>query len=191
METIIVPQGIKATTYPLGMACQDRFYTRTNDEIKYPLGMCNQDFCSNQNIEQIISFGKSMSGKKINGILDEFGQAAIPVIVGTGTKFVQINAIIDTGAYFTCIHNKIANELGAWKKGESTTRTPEGNKMMPIYLLNYHLGLDDNFNEQCFISDCRGMDYEGVAMLLGTQFLTQFCDFYYFGKEKRFELIFK
>jgi hypothetical protein len=154
-----------------------------------PIGMCRCDTNNFTEEEPIIAVGKDLSGTKITGTLNGHGLAEIHSIIGTGKKFKKVKAVIDTGAYYTCVHTSIIEELNAWKKALSKVSTIHGNIELPVYMMNYHLG-DDNFTEQCFVSDIRGIFFDNVEMIIGTQFLMQYANFIYYGKQKRFELIF-
>jgi hypothetical protein len=153
-----------------------------------PLGMCGTDVQEDDNGEPMVLVGKPLSGKTIIGTLNKHGLAELPVAVGTSSLVAHVRAVVDTGAYYTCLSNTVAEALGAKVKGTSRASTPHGDIEMPTYMLSYRLG---DLAEACFVSDVRGINFKDVDMLLGTQLLMEFCDFRYFGKEKRFELVFR
>jgi hypothetical protein len=168
-QTIIIPEGRKGTwesPAPLGMCCQDRI-----ESSKMPY------FC----------VGKNISGVKIDGELNIWQSPIIDVMVGNGTYFSNLKATIDTGAFYNHINRKFVEKMNAIQDGELVQSTPYGNFKMPSYPLVF--GFSD-FSDTQFVGKMQAMDYEGVDMLIGTLFLSQFCDFRYFGKENRFELIF-
>jgi len=161
--------------------------SKFKSKIVYPLGMCYQDVDEDDVQEKIICIGDENKQRVITGKFDQFGQAKIPVFIGCGgKKAVEVMAVIDTGAYFTCVHEYIAERLGATKMKITKSSTPYGIQEMPTYMMNYII---DGDLDQNFVSEVRGINFDDVPMLLGAQFLTQYCDFKYFGKENRFELI--
>lgn len=150
--------------------------------------VCCTDVNAEDGEEPMVLVGKPLSGKIIKGTLNKHGLAELPVVIGTSRLVANVRAAVDTGAYYTCLNNAVAVRLGAKVKGTSMANTPHGDIEMPTYMLSYRLG---ELTEPCFVSDVRGIDFKDVDMLLGTQFLMEFCDFRYFGKEKRFELVFR
>jgi len=160
---------------------------KIKNSIVYPLGMCCQDIDDDFVNEQILCIGDDCTKKRIiTGTFDKFGQAKVKACIGVGHTMAEVSAVIDTGAYYTCINNSIAEQLGAKKISASKSSTPYGVHEMPVYMMNYVI--DECFSQN-FVSEVRGIDFKDVQMLIGTQFLTQYCEFKYYGRENRFELV--
>jgi hypothetical protein len=152
----------------------------------YPLGMCFQDRTNTPS--PVIRTGNSISGFKIKGCLDIWKTPVVDVIVGNGTYYANLKAKIDTGAYHNHINSKIAEQLKSVPRATETHNTPYGPFDLSIYALV--MGFQD-FPDTQFVCDMRSVDFNDVDVLIGTQFLIQFCDFHYYGGEQRFELVFR
>ena len=164
------------------MVLQEKI-TGRND---YPLGMAGFGLRGEKSNELIQPL-KNTKGIVFSGDLDIWGRPAIEMLLSTGKLFTYVKAIIDTGAYHTHVNNDIAKQLGSVSKNEALHRNPVyGDISLPTYMMTYSFkGREDLY----FVSDVRGMDFD-EDMLIGAQFLMQFCDLYIYSKEKRFELKF-
>ena len=150
----------------------------------YPIGMAGIGYSNRQ--EPILSLGNS-KGMVISGELNRWGCPTCEILIGAGKVFAYVTAVIDTGAYHTHINNDIAKRLGAVCKSEELHKNPVyGDVSLPIYMMSYAF---KDREDVSFVSDIRGMDFE-EDMLIGNQFILEFCDLHIYGKEKRFELKF-
>jgi hypothetical protein len=173
MNTIVVPKGIKG------------------EDIVYLMGMCYTDINSTSEPDKnspIMKAGNSIGGKKITGYLDIWGTPVLNVTVGNGKYCAHLKAKIDTGAYRNHINSAVAKQMNLISVGGERCNTPYGKREMPVYRLFFEF---EDEPETCFVSDMPAIDYDEVEMLIGTQFITEFCDLHIYGKERKFELIFR
>ena len=142
----------------------------------------------NENEEPVIISTGALSGVVVRGELDKWGRPVCNMIVGTGKCYSYISAVINTGAYYTHIDISVAERLKAVAKNYTSYNNPTHGKVeLPNYLLTYGFSGIDNIN---FVSEVKGMNFD-VDMLIGMQFILEFCDLHIYGPEKRFELVFK
>jgi len=191
--TLIPPLGMagaqRPVVYSLGIPCQDKYNVmilpeRKTERKDFPMGMSGIT-CGGK--KEPIQSLKNTKGLKINGVLDEFGRPVCEMLISTGKIFTYVAAVIDTGAYHTHINNEIARKLGSVCKNEENHNNPVyGSISLPIYMMTYAFKEREDIY---FVSDVRGMDFD-ADMIIGGQFILEFCDLYIYGKEKRFELIF-
>jgi hypothetical protein len=173
MNLIIVPKG------------------RRGEGLVYPMGMCCQDINSASSPEtksRIMKVGNSIDGKKITGSLDAWNIPTLSVIVGNGKHYAHLKAKIDTGAYHNHINSVIANQMSLNSIRSEIHNTPYGKFEMPVYQLIF--GFED-VPDTSFVCDMPTVDFDEVEMLIGMQFVAEFCDLHIYGKEKKFELIFR
>jgi hypothetical protein len=172
MNTIIVPERItgKDVIYPMGICGTDT--NGTNPGTKIP----------------IIKIGNSIDGKKINGNFDAWGTPAVNMIVGNGKYCAHLKAKIDTGAYHNHINSDVAKQMGLDSIGGEIHNTPYGKFELSVYRLVF--GFED-MPDTHFVCDMRSADYADVEMLIGMQFIAEFCDLHIYGTEKKFELVFR
>jgi hypothetical protein len=155
----------------MGICCTDTKGASTPD-MKHP----------------IMKAGNSVDGKKITGNLDIWGIPALNATVGDGKYYARLNAKIDTGAYRCHINSAIARQMSLNPVCSETHNTPYGKFEMPVYRLFF--GFDDAPDTH-FVCDMPAIDFDNVEMLIGMQFITEFCNLHIFGKEKQFELVFR
>jgi predicted aspartyl protease len=149
------------------------------------MGMCGE--AKTNGVSPIMATGAT-KGMLIKGVFDEWGRPVCDMVLSTGNKYTDVKAVIDTGAYHTHISTAIAEQLGAVCKSNETHNNPVHGKIeLPVYMLIY------SFKEHLdthFVSDVRGMNFD-ADILIGMQFILEFCDLHIYSKEKRFELVFK
>jgi hypothetical protein len=110
------------------------------------------------------------------------------VTVGNGKYYTNLKAKIDTGAYHNHINSGIAKQMSLDSTGSETHNTPYGKFELSVYRLFF--GFEDIPNTH-FVCDMRSVDFADVEMLIGMRFITEFCDLHIYGKENRFELVFR
>jgi hypothetical protein len=136
----------------------------------------------------IVKIGNSTDGQKITGNLDEWGIPTLDVIVGNGKCRANIKAKIDTGTYNNHINSKVAKQMALNPIGSITQRTPYGKQEVSVYLLIFGL---EAFPDTQFAGNMSAVNFDDVDMLIGTHFLTEFCNLHIYGKERKFELVFR
>jgi hypothetical protein len=173
MNTIIVPERIKDknAVYPMGICCTDTGGASAPDMTK-----------------PIMKAGNTTDGQKITGYLDAWNIPSLNVTVGDGKYYAHLTAKIDTGAYHNHIHSKIAKQMSLNPICNEIHNTPYGKFEMPVYRLFF--GFKD-IPDTHFVCDMPVVDFDNVEMLIGMQFITEFCDLHIHGKEKKFTLIFR
>ena len=161
---IIVPDGIKGKS-------------------AYPMGMCGMDKYISKSKIKIIGNQKNI---QIKGDLNEWGCPVCEMIISTGKHFTYVKAIIDTGAYHIHVNSNLLKDLNSNCNGEEIHDNPlYGKQSLEIHNCIYSF---KEFPEMYFVSDVRSINYEQSNMIIGTRFITEFCDLHIYGNKKRFEL---
>jgi predicted aspartyl protease len=202
MNTIIVPEGIKGEepVYPLGMCLQDRngaispntkppvMKAGTNN-ILPPVGVCGSD----QNIKitgmTLLAHTAFEGDHKYSGNLSAYNNPVIPVRLMRGSEKTEwIDAMIDTGSYYSHAKKSVLESIEAKMIDNFEANHPiEGSVKYPIYssalqISNIPIGFST-----CFMLMKDGFNYD---IILGSH-LFEISDLCIYGKEKRFELVFR
>jgi len=161
-----------------------------------PLGMCFQDRCFmpfyNSPLFNIVreepAPKSSIKGRKLYD-LGKWYDCVLKVSLRYGENIIEdVNAVIDTGAYYSNIKREILIKLGCVQSETFLCQNTlyYGNVKTPSFTLEMSInGLEGDLTD----SFVEAPPYIEYPILLGTYFL-KLCDLNFFGKRGQFELVF-
>ena len=154
-----------------------------------PLGMCGKKMPEINAGQPLLTHSPYTGEHRIKGMLSVHRSPVLQVRLIKGSETTDwIDALIDTGSFYSLAKQKVFDMLGLNVISTFEADSPEmGKTRENVYVSGFQIsGLPIGFST-LFMEMRDSFQYD---IIIGSHFL-EICDLHIYGKEKRFELIFK